>query len=86
MTRNRDARSRCRAPHHTCSSWHGVGMGEAQPKPVRFRSHLLLQAVDDLARIIASGSTAPAQPDRRNCCASTLAITGSTSASSAGCS
>jgi hypothetical protein len=41
------------------------GMDEAQPKPVRFRSRLLLQAIDDLARTTATrfhGSDA-ATPD-----------------------
>jgi hypothetical protein len=40
------------------------GMDEAQPKPVRFRSRLLLQAINDLARTTAtrfhgSGATTP---------------------------
>jgi hypothetical protein len=55
-------------------------MNETQPMTVRFRSRLLMQAIDDLAKTTAgrfhgSGANTP-----ENCCAATLATTSSTSA------
>ena len=58
----------------------GRGMKAAQPMSVRFRSRLLMQAIDDLAKRPPGDSTAPARPRRRSCCAGTLATISSTSA------
>ena len=56
------------------------GMNEAQPMTVRFRSRLLMQAIDDLAKTTAERFHGSGATTRRNCCASTLATISSTSA------